>query len=185
MKRQKILNAALELFVNEGFNGTSTALIAEKAQVANGTLFHYFKTKDKLIIDLYLEVKDNFLVSVTENYNPEDELKKKVFDLWHGIIRWATSSPKEFLYIQQFKNTPFFNLLTAEQKTRHDLFFHGIFSEGKEKNIFRDLDVDLLLMLNFTFLDGFIFYIFQHPEMLHDTNQVDLVLNSNWDSLSK
>ena len=48
-KKQSILDASLKLFVENGFHGTSTAEIAKTAEVATGTLFHYFKTKEELI----------------------------------------------------------------------------------------------------------------------------------------
>ena len=56
-KRQQILDAALKLFVEYGFHGTPTSLIAKEAGVANGTLFHYFSTKDELVVALYSSIK--------------------------------------------------------------------------------------------------------------------------------
>ena len=52
-KREKILAAALNLFVEFGFHGTPTSKIAQKAGVANGTLFHYFATKEELVVALF------------------------------------------------------------------------------------------------------------------------------------
>ena len=57
-KVDKILEAALQLFTSKGFHGTPTSEIAKTAGVANGTLFHYFKTKEELINNLYLHVKN-------------------------------------------------------------------------------------------------------------------------------
>ena len=49
-KPEKILSTALKLFVAYGFHGTPTSKIASEAGVSNGTLFHYFKTKDELVV---------------------------------------------------------------------------------------------------------------------------------------
>ena len=49
-KKQAILHSALQLFVNKGFNATSTASIAKAAGVATGTLFHHFPTKNLLAL---------------------------------------------------------------------------------------------------------------------------------------
>ena len=56
-KRAKILEAAIILFTENGFDNTSTASITNKAKVATGTLFYYFNSKKELISKLYLETK--------------------------------------------------------------------------------------------------------------------------------
>ena len=38
-KKEKILNAALELFANDGYNVTSTSKIAKTAGVSEGLIF--------------------------------------------------------------------------------------------------------------------------------------------------
>lgn len=47
-----MLAAALELFCEHGFAGTSTRRIAERAGVAEGLVFHYFATKEALLLEL-------------------------------------------------------------------------------------------------------------------------------------
>jgi AcrR family transcriptional regulator len=48
-KEIKILEAAIEIFAEKGFVSTSTNEIAKKANVAEGTIFRYFKTKKDLL----------------------------------------------------------------------------------------------------------------------------------------
>jgi AcrR family transcriptional regulator len=55
-KRNAILRAAVEVVAMEGV-GASTAKIAKKAGVAEGTLFTYFANKDALLNQLYIELK--------------------------------------------------------------------------------------------------------------------------------
>lgn len=47
--RQRILEAATKLFAEKGFDATTTRDIAEAAQIATGTLFNYFATKEAII----------------------------------------------------------------------------------------------------------------------------------------
>lgn len=44
-KRKDLLNAAFELFITKGFHDTSIADIVEKAGIAKGTFYLYFKDK--------------------------------------------------------------------------------------------------------------------------------------------
>ncbi len=45
----KIIDSALELFANEGYNGTSMQAIAIKSGVSKGNLYNYFKSKNDLL----------------------------------------------------------------------------------------------------------------------------------------
>ncbi len=51
-RKESILKAATELFAGKGYDGTSTAEVAERAGVAHGTLFHHFGTKENLFIEM-------------------------------------------------------------------------------------------------------------------------------------
>jgi AcrR family transcriptional regulator len=51
-KQQRVLDAAMEIFAEKGYAGTSTADIAKKAGVAEGTVFKQYKTKKDLLIAL-------------------------------------------------------------------------------------------------------------------------------------
>ncbi|BDA78239.1 hypothetical protein LPTSP3_g11690 [Leptospira kobayashii] len=47
--RAQIMNAALRLFAVKDAGETSIAEVAVEAEVANGTIYNYFKTKDELL----------------------------------------------------------------------------------------------------------------------------------------
>jgi AcrR family transcriptional regulator len=58
-KRRRIALAATELFREQGFDATTTEQIAERADVAKGTLFLYAKTKARLLLLVYeAEIED-------------------------------------------------------------------------------------------------------------------------------
>ncbi|WP_460852410.1 TetR/AcrR family transcriptional regulator [Nocardioides montaniterrae] len=48
--RARLLEAAVELLVEQGFSGTSTTLVAERAGVSRGALMHHFPTKNDLVV---------------------------------------------------------------------------------------------------------------------------------------
>ncbi|MFQ6101360.1 MAG: TetR/AcrR family transcriptional regulator [Anaerolineae bacterium] len=47
--RQRLMKAALRLFHEHGYNDTTVEQIAEVADVAKGTFFNYFKTKEAIL----------------------------------------------------------------------------------------------------------------------------------------
>ena len=48
-RRQKILEAALELFALSGFHATSISKIAQKAGISKGLIYNYFESKDQML----------------------------------------------------------------------------------------------------------------------------------------
>ena len=59
-KRELLLEAATKLFVERGLHATPTSAISKEAGVSAGILFHYFKTKNDLIDELYVSIKKEY-----------------------------------------------------------------------------------------------------------------------------
>jgi len=59
-KRQNIINAALKIFAVKGFANSKISDIAKEANVADGTIYIYFKKKDDIIISLFENKMGNF-----------------------------------------------------------------------------------------------------------------------------
>lgn len=55
--RAKILRAALHVFAKRGFHSATMASIAERAGVATGLLYNYFKSKDDLLAEILEQAK--------------------------------------------------------------------------------------------------------------------------------
>lgn len=51
--RQKLLRAALELFTGEGFLASTTPVIAQRAGVAEGTIYRHFSSKEHLLNEVF------------------------------------------------------------------------------------------------------------------------------------
>jgi AcrR family transcriptional regulator len=77
-KEIKILEAAIEIFAEKGFVSTSTNEIAKKANVAEGTIFRYFKTKKDLLKSI---IKPTILKTVAPF--EMDRFSKAIFHLEH------------------------------------------------------------------------------------------------------
>ena len=52
-KHEQILRAAIKTFARKGFYNTRISDIAKEANVADGTIYLYFKNKDILLVSLF------------------------------------------------------------------------------------------------------------------------------------
>jgi TetR/AcrR family fatty acid metabolism transcriptional regulator len=60
-KRNAILAAATRLFSRKGFKGTSMAELSKATGAAGGTIFHHFKNKEDLFLNMLENVKATIL----------------------------------------------------------------------------------------------------------------------------
>lgn len=76
--RQKILNAAAELFNEFGYDEASIPMICERAGVSKTTLHYYFPKKQ----DLFIDMKNNFEELYAENFHRIVEQETFTKQIW-------------------------------------------------------------------------------------------------------
>ncbi len=78
-RREQILRSAICLFSKQGFRGTKTRDIAQKAGISEALLFKHFPDKQSLyeaILTLKMEEKVPLILSLLDNGPPQEVLKK-------------------------------------------------------------------------------------------------------------
>lgn len=146
-KKASILNAALVLFVENGFHGTATGKIAQEAGVASGTLFQYFKTKDELVVALYLHVKNELAEYVAQHIVQGAEIKASVRSLILASLFWALEHPLKFRFIQQIQTSPYLKQVDPNLLHQQVAPHISLIQKGVEGGIFKPLPADLLYAL--------------------------------------
>ncbi|HKP35211.1 MAG TPA: TetR family transcriptional regulator [Pyrinomonadaceae bacterium] len=87
--RERIVKAALSLFQSRGFEATTTKAIAQKARIAEGTVFNYFKTKDDIALHFFEQEVDHAITAVRENPRlRKAPLEEKLFALVHAQLEF-------------------------------------------------------------------------------------------------
>lgn len=184
-KRERILIAARRLFVNQGIQGTSTASIAGEAGVANGTLFHYFKTKEELIRALQEDIAGSFFLITTAGIEDEKTIKRKFRLWWSNTIKWALNRPQDFLFLQLCNTTPMMTKLTAGGVSEHMQFYQGLIDHGKENKTLKDIPSGMMYQLIVAQMDGMINYLFRHAEFQHNNTILGQAFEMAWESITE
>jgi TetR/AcrR family fatty acid metabolism transcriptional regulator len=65
-KRRQILDAAVRVFARQGFHATRVSDIADEAGVAYGLVYHYFRSKDEVLNELFTERWSLLLTAIEE-----------------------------------------------------------------------------------------------------------------------
>lgn len=120
-RRNDILYAALNLFVERGYVATKTSDIAKFLGISDGLLFHYFPTKE----DLYYELV-KVAVESTDIYSKMDE--KKPYDIFYETLKVFFDGIKEDRSIAKM-------FLLADQARNKDNTPLKVYREAMKLNI--------------------------------------------------
>jgi AcrR family transcriptional regulator len=154
----QILQAARQVFAQQGFHATRMSDIAQAAGVSQGTLYHYFSSKDELFLAVLRPwneqvaeiakqlpagealVTDRFWLinQIATNFFETDQDLLPVFvEYWAYIQRnpKAAAAFKEFFQVMQQS-------------------IQDILSRGIEMGEFKPVDVEILSALPLAILDG-------------------------------
>ncbi len=162
-KEKKILNTALKLFVEFGFHGTPTSKIAKDAGVANGTLFHYFATKETLIKELYVNIKNELNQILVSKTNLDDNIKVAFRTLYCTTINWALVNQDKFHYIQQVHFSPHLAQIPAEVLHEQSKMHIAFIEKAKTSGDIKIMSNELLYTLVNSQILGIYQYVLTQP----------------------
>mgnify|MGYP003384343741 CR=1 FL=1 len=184
-KKQKLLDSALTLFVNQGIDATSTASIAKHAGVANGTLFHHFSSKEELVLTLYKIIKQDFATQIEAFTFDEKKLKQQVKLIWEQAIDWAITNAKKQQYCLQVSQ---YHQLSGQIKTKilteaFD-FLPKLIEFGQQHNVFANYPLELMIdNAHGQFISGSN-YLTSNPKLVTDETHREAIFEMFWKSLA-
>ena len=99
-KYEAILEAALDLFVERGFFGTAVPLVAERAGVAAGTIYHYFTSKEALVNALFRRWKETIARTIYTAFPATAPPREQFRTIWMQMAKFALANPKAFAFLE-------------------------------------------------------------------------------------
>jgi AcrR family transcriptional regulator len=184
-KRELIIETALNLFVENGFHGTATSKIAQQSNVANGTLFNLFKTKDELVIAIYITLKDELAEYITKNSENNTQTKDIIKAQISASLFWGLDNNIKFRYIQQFQNSPYIKLLNQniinEQINKH----LQLIQKGIDEKLIKPLPIDFIFSLISSQTFGLYQYMISKELSKKEQNEtIQMTFEMLWDMIT-
>ena len=104
--RQKIQTVALDLFDRHGFENVSVEMIAQAVGCSIGNIYHYYKSKDELAIQVTSNVDAAYLEMEKEyDAHPEMAAMDKLLDFVGRTLRTSVEEPVLYkAFIQAMKH---------------------------------------------------------------------------------
>ena len=139
VKRQLIIDAAIEVFSRNGFQNSTISQIARKANVAEGTIYQYFKNKEDLFFSIPVEKTKEFTRELDLHLQgitgPVNKIRKFI---WYYLYFFKMNPDYgrilmlEMRVSKSFTETETYDFL--KQSTRRIL---EAIEEGQEENMIR------------------------------------------------
>lgn len=126
----KIIEAAKELFVVNGYAETSMSDIAARAGINRPTLHYYFRTKDRMFQAVFGSIVERLapqLIDIVRQRNLSvAERVGMVVDVYYGVLKVNASLP---LFILREVRRDFDFVLSFVTKLHFDVYFDGLRKE--------------------------------------------------------
>lgn len=148
-KKEHIMNAAIELFAEKGFEGSSIRDLATRADVNVAMVNYYFGSKDKLF-EAIVEYKASFMRGKLDEIEANTELTEieKIDAIIENYVAKILSNPSFHRVLHQ-------ELLMGDREAMHENIIkvfvrntktlRSIIEQGIKKKVFKKVDPELTM----------------------------------------
>ena len=138
-KYHRIIKAATKVFAKKGFYPAKISEIAKEAQVADGTIYIYFESKDDILISLFEEqmkiVLENMVAQIAKLKDPAEKFEQ--FALTHLLLIEQNKDIAEIIQVELRQSSKFMKEYRNDQFIRYLDLIGDIIKEGQKKGAFR------------------------------------------------
>lgn len=146
-KKEAIFKSTLKLINEYGFHGTPMSQIASHANVATGTIYHYFNSKDELIIELFKYCREKTNLHIF-SFNEDLPYKEKFFFIWNRLVDYYIAHKETFWFIEQFYSSPYYELIKQKKTTYYGVDkMQQFFEEGIKSDVLRNVSFYTLISI--------------------------------------
>jgi TetR/AcrR family fatty acid metabolism transcriptional regulator len=155
-KKNRIIEAAVKVFAEKGFYLAKVSDVAKAANVADGTIYLYFKSKDDLLINLFEQkmelILQRFKAYLKDIIDPVEKLHRFV-DFYFILIKedkdladvFQVELRQSAKFLKDYHNQKFLDFLSM---------IKSIIQEGMHNGFFRtDLNPDIVKIMIFGTVD--------------------------------
>jgi len=149
--REKIYKSALSLFRERGYENVTVEEITNDANVAKGTFYIYFKSKDDVLVRTFQEIDKHYIVALEAADNKS--AGEQFIVLGNAMCKYVSESfgldYTKILYRNQISLTEKPIILSNPERPLYKIL-RSIVEKGKKTGEFRSdiLDEDMVLLVS-------------------------------------
>ncbi|MEQ9319378.1 MAG: TetR/AcrR family transcriptional regulator [Polyangiaceae bacterium] len=146
-RRQAVLDAALDLFAERGFNGTAVPEIAKRARVGAGTVYRYFESKEAIVNTLYRLHKQALTSGILAQLDPTLPAREQFRVYWQGMAAFARNHPKAFRFLELHHHGPYLDDESRALEQQVIAIARTTFEHLREQQIVKDVPAGVVMAI--------------------------------------
>jgi AcrR family transcriptional regulator len=184
--RNKILKAALDVFLRDGIANATIAQIAEKAKVTKRTIFNYYSSKDLLAEDLQIRTIQKLSQHQAVDFSLDVNELAKIRNFLDSFIQTNPNAIKMIKYVAAFDNY-YVNGYPTENYGKEvakivEPFYQlvAIFEEGQKRGIIKKfpfVDAMTMYLSIFQLFNAYIQRFYYRQEAIKEEGFTDAMGN--------
>jgi len=146
-RREDIIQAAIEVFSKKDFQSASISEIAQRAGIANGTIYQYFKNKEDLFFSIPVEKTNEFRSQVALHLEGITGVFNKIRKFVWYFLYFFKNNPEygRLLMLELRVNRSFVKTETYDFLKQSVRSVWDIIEEGQKEGVIRT-DVDIYVL---------------------------------------
>ena len=142
-KRDRIIEAAIAVFAEKGFHAARISDIADRASVADGTIYLYFRNKEDVLLSIFEEKMDSLLGELGNTLRPLTDPREKIRAFAKQHVEQIRRDPDlaQVFQVELRQSRKFLRDYRPEKLWAYLDVFGRLVEEGKGAGLFRP-DVD-------------------------------------------
>jgi AcrR family transcriptional regulator len=109
-KEAALREKAVEIIVNQGFDGLSMQKLAKAVGVSPATIYIYFKDRDDFIVQLWEGEMKKMIDASLIGFDPEMHFDEGLKVQWLNRARFYIENPMTAHFLEQIKYSPYYEL---------------------------------------------------------------------------
>lgn len=182
--RRRLIAAALELFTTTGFRATTTPMLAERAGIAEGTIYRHFSGKHELLNAAYRQVQDWAAAMVKEI--EADRLlpvRDRLLGIARRLLEEAVREPAALRMLLHAREEQQLDETSQQSARRFREALQQVMASGKSDGVVRAGPADLWAGIWLAIV-AFAAERVESGEWTAEHPQAALVVEAAWDAIT-
>jgi len=148
LAREALLASAAALFARKGYRATTLDDIAGELGLKKASLYHYIRSKDELLTEIYQQIFDRIDAAVASHAasgTPVDERLRRMVHA-HITVVTAELSSLSVAFSEESELPAQLQRGIRQRKRAHEALFEGVVTEGQEQGVFRPGSARLMVL---------------------------------------
>jgi AcrR family transcriptional regulator len=146
-RRDDILAAALTLFVERGFDGTSVPAVARAAGLAAGSIYRHFDSKETLVNELYRRCKTALMSGLMTDFPFGASPREQFHVFWTRLGTFAAAHPTALAFLELNHHAAYLDRHSIALESDSLRPIHAFVDQARGAGVIKDVPTEALMAL--------------------------------------